>query len=226
MRAGDGALLMRVLEVGVCGTDREISEGSSASPPDGERARARARVARASSSATATASRSGDLVTRDRAPLVRALPRLRRGRTRLVPDGRLQRARHHAARRLRARARGRGPGAADPDPARRSAGSASSPSRRRSASARSGTRGRSAAASRGSSSARSSSAPARSACSRRYLLRLAGIDVWTASLEPSSELVTASGARYVSTSDAPLAELRAETGGFDLVDRGRRPTRR
>ena len=50
-----------------------------------------------------------------------------------------------------------------------------------------------------------------------YLLRLAGVDVWTASLEPSSDLVTASGARYVSTSDTSLADLRKEIGGFDLV---------
>jgi threonine dehydrogenase-like Zn-dependent dehydrogenase len=50
-----------------------------------------------------------------------------------------------------------------------------------------------------------------------YLLRLWGIDVWTASLEPTSELVTASGARYVSTADTTLADLREETGGFDLV---------
>jgi glucose 1-dehydrogenase len=50
-----------------------------------------------------------------------------------------------------------------------------------------------------------------------YLLRLAGIDVWTASLEPGSELVSASGAHYVSTKETALAELREETGGFDLV---------
>ncbi|MDX6426618.1 MAG: glucose 1-dehydrogenase, partial [Gaiellaceae bacterium] len=50
-----------------------------------------------------------------------------------------------------------------------------------------------------------------------YLLRLAGIDVWTASLEPSSELVTASGAHYVSTKETRLGDLRNETGGFDLV---------
>jgi threonine dehydrogenase-like Zn-dependent dehydrogenase len=50
-----------------------------------------------------------------------------------------------------------------------------------------------------------------------YLLRLAGVEVWTASLEPSSDLVSASGARYVSTSDTSLADLRTETGGFDLV---------
>ena len=50
-----------------------------------------------------------------------------------------------------------------------------------------------------------------------YLLRLAGVEVWTASLEPSSDLVTASGAHYVSTKETPLAELHKETGGFDLV---------
>jgi threonine dehydrogenase-like Zn-dependent dehydrogenase len=50
-----------------------------------------------------------------------------------------------------------------------------------------------------------------------YLLRLAGVEVWTASLEPSSDLISASGARYVSTSDTSLADLRHETGGFDLV---------
>jgi glucose 1-dehydrogenase len=50
-----------------------------------------------------------------------------------------------------------------------------------------------------------------------YLLRLAGIDVWTASLETSRPLVTASGAQYVSTKETSLAELRKETGGFDLV---------
>ena len=38
--------------------------------------------------------------------------------------------------------------------------------------------------SRGSSSVRSCSAPARSGLLSTYLLRLAGIDVWTASLEP------------------------------------------
>jgi glucose 1-dehydrogenase len=50
-----------------------------------------------------------------------------------------------------------------------------------------------------------------------YLLRLAGIDVWTASLESSSALVTAAGAHYVSTKETSLADLRKEAGGFDLV---------
>jgi glucose 1-dehydrogenase len=53
------------------------------------------------------------------------------------------------------------------------------------------------------------------------LLRLEGIEVWTAALEPSSdpraELVAGFGARYVSTSEESLADLRKEVGGFDLV---------
>jgi threonine dehydrogenase-like Zn-dependent dehydrogenase len=50
-----------------------------------------------------------------------------------------------------------------------------------------------------------------------YLLRLEGVAVWTASLEPRSELAAASGARYVSTAQTPLAALRDDVGGFDLV---------
>jgi threonine dehydrogenase-like Zn-dependent dehydrogenase len=46
-----------------------------------------------------------------------------------------------------------------------------------------------------------------------YLLRLAGVEVWTASLEPENELVEASGASYMSTQDNDLSEL----GEFDLV---------
>src|SRR5256886_5806114 len=46
-----------------------------------------------------------------------------------------------------------------------------------------------------------------------YLLRLADVEVWTASLEPDNELVELSGARYASTHDEALSEL----GSFDLV---------
>ncbi len=46
-----------------------------------------------------------------------------------------------------------------------------------------------------------------------YLLRLEDVEVWAASLEPANELVEAVGAHYVSTGDAPLSEL----GRFDLV---------
>ncbi len=45
-----------------------------------------------------------------------------------------------------------------------------------------------------------------------YLLRLADVEVWTASLEPEKELVGQSGAQYVSAHDE-LSEL----GTFDLV---------
>jgi threonine dehydrogenase-like Zn-dependent dehydrogenase len=45
------------------------------------------------------------------------------------------------------------------------------------------------------------------------LLRLEGLEVWTASLEASNPVVEACGARYVSTPQTPLAEL----GSFDLV---------
>ena len=46
-----------------------------------------------------------------------------------------------------------------------------------------------------------------------YLLRLSGVEVVTASLEPRNELVGQSGAQYVSTRDTELPEL----GTFDLV---------
>jgi threonine dehydrogenase-like Zn-dependent dehydrogenase len=50
-----------------------------------------------------------------------------------------------------------------------------------------------------------------------YLLRLAGVDVWTSGLEAQVDLVTECGARYVSTQDVPLDALREDVGGFDLV---------
>jgi glucose 1-dehydrogenase len=54
-----------------------------------------------------------------------------------------------------------------------------------------------------------------------YLLGLAGLDVGTASRPPGSDpragLAVASGARYVSTATQPLTSLREEVGGFDLV---------
>jgi glucose 1-dehydrogenase len=54
-----------------------------------------------------------------------------------------------------------------------------------------------------------------------YILRLAGLEVWTAARsaadDPRARLAAGSGARYVSTAAEPLAELREEVGGFDLV---------
>jgi threonine dehydrogenase-like Zn-dependent dehydrogenase len=46
-----------------------------------------------------------------------------------------------------------------------------------------------------------------------YLLRLADVEVWNASLEATSELVEQSGARYLSTDGNDISEL----GSFDLV---------
>ena len=54
-----------------------------------------------------------------------------------------------------------------------------------------------------------------------YLLRLEGVEVWTAALEPlddpRSELAAAAGARYVSTTGTSLGALREEVGPFDIV---------
>jgi glucose 1-dehydrogenase len=50
-----------------------------------------------------------------------------------------------------------------------------------------------------------------------YLLRLDGVEVWAAALEPSSEVVEACGARYVCTRETSLPALAEEAGGFDFV---------
>jgi glucose 1-dehydrogenase len=54
-----------------------------------------------------------------------------------------------------------------------------------------------------------------------YFLRLDGLDVWTAALEPpgseKARLVEAAGARYAQASATPPAALAAEAGGFDIV---------
>ena len=53
-----------------------------------------------------------------------------------------------------------------------------------------------------------------------YLLRLEGYEVWTAGLRPGDEkadLVAASGARYVALQDTTLSEVAEDAGGFDVV---------
>ena len=54
-----------------------------------------------------------------------------------------------------------------------------------------------------------------------YLLRLEGVEVWATALEQPgdlrAELAAACGARYVSTQAVSLGALREEAGGFDLV---------
>jgi threonine dehydrogenase-like Zn-dependent dehydrogenase len=54
-----------------------------------------------------------------------------------------------------------------------------------------------------------------------YLLRLDGLELWTSALEPAgsdkARLVEACGARYVPVDEAAPAALAAEVGGFDVV---------
>jgi glucose 1-dehydrogenase len=53
-----------------------------------------------------------------------------------------------------------------------------------------------------------------------YLLRMEGFDVWTAGRSAGGEkarLVEACGARHVATSETPLAAVAADAGGFDVV---------
>lgn len=54
-----------------------------------------------------------------------------------------------------------------------------------------------------------------------YFLRLEGYEVWTAARSPAgtekAELVEASGARYLSTRAVALADVAADVGGFDVV---------
>ncbi len=54
-----------------------------------------------------------------------------------------------------------------------------------------------------------------------YLLRLADLDVWTAArgdaASAKAQLAEASGARYVCVAETPLRQLRDEVDGFDVV---------
>ena len=53
-----------------------------------------------------------------------------------------------------------------------------------------------------------------------YLLRMDGLEVWTASRSAGGEkarLVEACGARHVATSETPVAALAEDVGGFDVV---------
>ena len=54
-----------------------------------------------------------------------------------------------------------------------------------------------------------------------YMLRLDGHEVWTVSRSAADSdkgrLVAASGARYVSTAETPLSAVAEETGGFDIA---------
>jgi glucose 1-dehydrogenase len=173
--AREGQVLLRTLEVGVCGTDREISEGLFGAPPEGERLLVLGHEALAVVERDGYGFTGGQLVT---ATVRRSCGRCiacaddspdscltgdysERGITRL----------HGHARELVAE----DPAELVAIPASLGAGAIG--------------------------------------LLTTYLLRLAGVEVWTASLEPENELVEACGASYVTTQGTDLSEL----GTFDLV---------
>jgi threonine dehydrogenase-like Zn-dependent dehydrogenase len=209
---GDGELLLRTLEVGVCGTDREISEGLFGIAPGGEQSLVLGHEALAVVERDGHGFTRGDLVT---ATVRRSCSRCiacaqgspdscltgdysERGITRL----------HGYARELVAE-----------DPAQVIAIPKSL--------------GRLGVLAEPTSICERALRHARAIGGRQpwkleralvigagaiglvttYLLRLAEIEVWTASLEDTSELVDQSGARYVSTGATDISEL----GTFDLV---------
>ncbi len=92
-----GEVLLRTLEVGVCGTDREISEGLFGVAPRGRGpARARPRAARRRRARRPRLLARGPR-RRHRAPVVRALRGVRGGLAGRLRHGRLLRARDHPA---------------------------------------------------------------------------------------------------------------------------------
>ena len=104
-RRPEGEVAVRTLEVGVCGTDREIADGLfGVAPGRTTTCSCSATSSSASSSATGTGSRAAISSRRSCAARAGTASRLQRRRPRLLPDGRLQRARDHAPARVRARA--------------------------------------------------------------------------------------------------------------------------
>ena len=215
-RAGAGQLLLRVLEVGVCGTDREISDGVFGVPPDGEAELVLGHELLGVVDGDGHGFSRGDLVT---ATVRRSCAHCRaceegspdscltgdyseRGITRL--DG--------FARELVAE------DAAQLIPIPRSLGRFGVLAEPTSICERAIRHARTIGGRQPWQIERALVLGAGAiGLLSTYLLRLAEIDVWTAGLESHVDLVTASGARYVSTTDVPLDTLREDVGGFDLV---------
>jgi glucose 1-dehydrogenase len=216
VRAGPGQLLLRVLEVGVCGTDREISEGLFGVPPDGEAELVLGHEMIGAVEADGHGFSRGDLVT---ATVRRSCGHClacaeaspdscltgdysERGITRLDGFARELVAEDASQLVLIPPSLGRLGVLAEPTSIcerairhARTIGGRQPWQLERALVLGAGAIG----------------------MLSTFLLRLAGVDVWTAGLEPHADLVTACGARYVSMSDVPLVSLREEVGGFDLV---------
>ena len=215
-RAGAGQLLLRVLEVGVCGTDREISEGVFGVPPDGDAELVLGHELLGVVDGDGHGFSRGDLVT---ATVRRSCAHCRaceegspdscltgdyseRGITRL--DG--------FARELVAE------DAAQLIPIPRSLGRFGVLAEPTSICERAIRHARAIGGRQPWQLERALVLGAGAiGMLSTYLLRLAGVDVWTAGLESRVDLVTACGARYISTKDVPLDTLREDVGGFDLV---------
>ena len=215
-RAGAGQLLLRVLEVGVCGTDREISEGVFGVPPDGDAELVLGHELLGVVDGDGHGFSRGDLVT---ATVRRSCAHCRaceegspdscltgdyseRGITRL--DG--------FARELVAE------DAAQLIPIPRSLGRLGVLAEPTSICERAIRHARTIGGRQPWQIERALVLGAGAiGLLSTYLLRLAGIDVWTASNESHVDLVAACGARYVSTEDVSLRTLRDDVGGFDLV---------
>ena len=112
-----GQVLIRALEVGVCGTDREIYEGLFGIPPAGEEALVIGHELLGGVERDGHGFARGDLVAATVRRSCGHCTPCDGGLARRVRHRRLRRARHHAPARLRRRARRRGRGPADPDSA-------------------------------------------------------------------------------------------------------------
>jgi threonine dehydrogenase-like Zn-dependent dehydrogenase len=219
-RAREGEVLLRTLEVGVCGTDREISEGLFGVAPDGEERLVLGHEALALVERDGNGFSRGDLVTAtvrrscgrcgaclDGAPDACATGLyLERGITRL----------HGFASELAAEA----PEHLVAVPAELGRlGVLAEPA----SICERGLRHARAIGGRQPWSAQRTLVLGAGAIGMlsTYFLRLAGLDVWTAARggpgTAKAELVAASGARYVSVAETPVRALLDEVDGFDLV---------
>jgi glucose 1-dehydrogenase len=219
-RPGPGELLLRTLEVGVCGTDREISEGSFGVAPEGSERLLLGHELLAVVEQGGNGFERGDMVA---ATVRRSCGHCRacaegspdachtgdyyeRGITRL--DGFASDLVTEAAEHLVAVPRSLG-----------SLGVLAEPS---SICARAIRHARAVAERQPWRTERALViGPGAIGMLSTYFLRLDGFEVWVAGRSPGpttkSELAEACGARYISSAETPLAELAEETGGFDLV---------
>ncbi|HEV3375790.1 MAG TPA: alcohol dehydrogenase catalytic domain-containing protein [Thermoleophilaceae bacterium] len=219
-RPGPGELLLRTLEVGVCGTDREISEGTFGVAPNGGERLLLGHEFLGLVEEGGHGFERGDLVT---ATVRRSCGHCEacghgspdachtgdyseRGITRL--DGFASDLATEAAEHLVAVPRGLGPLGVLAEP---SSICARAIRHARAVGERQPWRTERALV----------IGPGAIGMLSTYFLRLDGFEVWLAGLEPpcspKAELGEACGAHYVSSREVPLSTLAEETGGFDVV---------